>query len=424
MLSAAGMLRSVSVSVPADPLALFGRIEGRPNSFVLWSADGSGPSYLGCDPSDSSTALDPEPDLPERPFSLGEVPRWVGLLPYEARRALERGGHDARAEPHHVHDQWYRFGAVARIDRDVRIVGDDARAIRHLSRLLEAGPAPRLGPPRPAVEVGPSNSELHAERIRSALSLIAAGDLYQVNLARRLEFQVEAAGSALLGAMGRRAPGAYSAGLCFGNAAVFSTSPELLLHMTAGGELTTEPIKGTLPRPADAADRAAAAERLDRDVKERAELAMILDVERNDLGRVAEPGSVVVAMPPHVRDCGSVLHRVAAVHARRRAGCDRADVLRAMVPSGSVTGAPKVRAMQVIAAHETHRRGIYTGGFGALQHDGGVRLGMAIRTLTVRDGQGHYFCGGGIVADSRPDLEVTETDWKSVQVRALLGGGP
>jgi len=186
--------------------------------------------------------------------------------------------------------------------------------------------------------------------------------------------------------------------------------------------LATEPIKGTRPRSGDdAIDRARAAE-LDRDPKERAELAMVIDVERNDLARVAVPGSVEVAVSPHLAWHRTVIHRVARVRARVRAGMTRAEVLRAILPSGSVTGAPKVRAMEVIAALETARRGLYTGGLGLAAHDGSMRLAMAIRTAVFDPaGRGEYLVGGGIVADSIPANELEETRWKSAQLEALVG---
>ena len=145
---------------------------------------------------------------------------------------------------------------------------------------------------------------------------------------------------------------------------------------------------------------------------------MVLDVERNDLARLARPGTVQLAVPPHVEAHGTVLHRVATLQAELRAELTRREILERMLPSGSVTGAPKVRAMDLIAELEAERRGLYTGAFGYLAHDGSLELGMAIRTLTVREGEGHYFAGGGIVADSDPEREVQETLWKA---EALLG---
>jgi anthranilate/para-aminobenzoate synthase component I len=184
----------------------------------------------------------------------------------------------------------------------------------------------------------------------------------------------------------------------------------------------TSPIKGTRPRGTDAASDARLREELASDPKERAELSMIIDVERNDLGRVSAIGSVR-AQAPIVTAQGLVWHRRANVLGRLRGDVGRAELMAAMVPSGSVTGAPKVRAMELIARLEAQRRGLYTGGIGFLTHAGEMTLAMAIRTLTVRDGIGHYFTGGGIVADSQPELELEETRWKARQLFARTGVG-
>jgi anthranilate/para-aminobenzoate synthase component I len=150
---------------------------------------------------------------------------------------------------------------------------------------------------------------------------------------------------------------------------------------------------------------------------------MIIDVERNDLGRIAEPGSVRVVDGPRVSTYGSVHHRWAELEARLSANRSRSDVLEAMLPSGSVTGAPKVRAMEVIAELEAARRGLYTGAYGYVTRGGGMVLGMAIRTLCRRGSEAEYFAGGGIVADSDPLREYEETRWKALQLAALLDGG-
>jgi anthranilate/para-aminobenzoate synthase component I len=158
---------------------------------------------------------------------------------------------------------------------------------------------------------------------------------------------------------------------------------------------------------------------LDEDPKENAELTMIIDVERNDLGRVAAPGSVRVLRGPEVVTHRTLHHREALLTANTKSSVSRNDVLEAMLPSGSVTGAPKVRAMEVIANLETSRRGLYTGGFGSVDHSGTMTLAMAIRTVVFRGAEGEYFTGGGIVADSDPDRELEETRWKAIQLEKV-----
>jgi anthranilate/para-aminobenzoate synthase component I len=204
---------------------------------------------------------------------------------------------------------------------------------------------------------------------------------------------------------------------------VVAASPELCLSLDAGGTARTRPIKGTRPRHADRERDRELARELDLDPKERAELAMVIDVERSDLGRVARPGSVRLVEEPRVESHPGVHHRVATVEAALRAGVSRTELLSAMLPSGSVTGAPKIRAMEVIAELEPVRRGLYTGAFGVLGQDGGLELAMAIRVLTLQGSRGRYFSGGGIVADSNPAREVEETLWKASALVRTTGGG-
>ncbi|MBK8258754.1 MAG: anthranilate synthase component I family protein [Polyangiaceae bacterium] len=233
---------------------------------------------------------------------------------------------------------------------------------------------------------------------------------------------------ALYQRLSKAAPSPFSSMLALGDTTIVSTTPELLLAAEPGktpgtfGRLVTEPIKGTRPRGVHfAADSALAAE-LDADPKERAELSMIVDVERNDLGRVAKVGSVRLVEQPHVVAHRTVFHRLARVCAEARDDIDRTEVLLSMVPSGSVTGAPKVRAMEVIATLETKRRGLYTGAIGMVRHDGGMVLSMAIRTVVLAGNEGEYWTGGGIVADSDPERELLETRWKAAQLMRAAGG--
>nr|MDQ2647328.1 anthranilate synthase component I family protein [Myxococcota bacterium] len=266
--------------------------------------------------------------------------------------------------------------------------------------------------------------ELHALRIERALAEIARGNVYEVNLARRLELSVEGAPWDLLSTLAGGGVPPHAFALRWDGLDVCAISPELCLRLEASGRLVTSPIKGTRPRHPEPAEDARLARDLDADPKERAELTMILDVERNDLGRVSRVGSVRVAEPPHVVSWPSVHHRLATLEAELTEGVSRAALLTAFLPSGSVTGAPKRRAMQLIRELEPHRRGLYTGVFGSIGHDGGLELGMAIRTLVSRGGVGHYFTGGGIVADSVPEREVEETLWKAEGVLRVAANPP
>jgi anthranilate/para-aminobenzoate synthase component I len=430
--------------LPRDPVALGHRLAaaGGEHVALLHAATEGGwgrASWLAANPDGASHALDPVDDDDHAPIEgpLGGVPRWIGAIPYEARRSLERPGwrpDECRDPPACPRPIWRRYPAIANVSAshdEVRVIGT-AAAVEQLVRGLSSETDP-LVPAKLRVEA--PDPDAHRARIVRARELILDGDLYQVNLARRLAIAVDVGDRdpwSIYAGLVKRAPSAFGAVLSLEEGwHALSSSPELLLTATPrageGGwprfeRLTTEPIKGTRPRSADAEADAALAAELDADPKERAELAMIVDVERNDVGRVCELGSVVVAHKPYVRTLPTVHHRMARVRGRVREDASRGDVLEAMLPSGSVTGAPKRRAMEVIAELEAERRGLYTGGLGYVSHDGGMCLAMAIRTAVVRGGRGHYWTGGGIVVGSDPDREVEETGWKAAQLGSPLLG--
>lgn len=182
-------------------------------------------------------------------------------------------------------------------------------------------------------------------------------------------------------------------------------SPESFLRVR-GGEVTTRPIKGTRPRGVENAARDLASSE-----KERAELNMIVDVERNDLGRVCEYGSVRVDTPGEIETLPTLLHRTASVSGRLRRGTTFGELMEATFPGGSITGAPKLRAIEIINELETFERGPYCGAIGWLGRDGNLDLNVAIRTALCDPEQrlAHYFAGAGIVADSNPEREFEET---------------
>lgn len=418
------------VSLSPDPFGIARLFSGEPDVALVAVRAGPRPAcYVACGAVERSEELDPEPSLALSPAlgAPGASPRWIGLLPYEAFRGLESAGGappaDPRPEPHVLRPLWLRYPAVVRVDRAVTVVGDDRAAVRRLAARLRGAALPASEPFAAGPLVDPEPDGAHAARIEAALERIREGEIYQVNLAKRLAFPVAGAAVELLAALQGRARAPHLFALESRGLTVAGASPELLLSLDGRGRLHTLPIKGTRPRGVDAAsDRALAAE-LDADPKERAELAMVVDVERNDLARIARRGSVRVEGAPRVVTTGPVHHRVARVAAALADGVPREAILRAFLPSGSVTGAPKARAMELLAGLEASRRGLYTGGFGVLGHDGSLALAMAIRTLTARDGLGHYGVGGGIVLGSDPAREVEETRWKAAQLLGLLGGG-
>ncbi|MCS6900937.1 MAG: anthranilate synthase component I family protein [Polyangiaceae bacterium] len=422
-------IRALRVLAPPDPLRLLTCLSAQPGRFGLLSPlpppEGTcWRSFVGAFPLEFSRDLAPPP-APRARGLWASVPRWVGLLPYEAVRCtLERPGwtpQEHRPLPHHLHPYWARYGAVLVVDHptgEVFVVGDQQEACWELKRLAEHPPPTE--PPFRARSLPSEPLERHRERVAAALEFIRAGDIYQVNLARRLDIEIQGGLGGLLAKLMATFPSPFVTLLELpGVAHVCSTSPELFLA-TQGQTVETHPIKGTRKRGRNAQEDEEQRRALDADPKERAELAMVLDLERNDLGKLAIPGTVRVRGAPRVVTYRTLHHRVAEVTARMPPGVTPHALIEAMLPSGSVTGAPKVRAMEVIAELEASRRGLYTGALGYMGHDGELRLAMAIRTLTVQGEEGHYHSGSGIVADSDPEREVEETQVKALQLAAVL----
>jgi para-aminobenzoate synthetase component 1 len=204
--------------------------------------------------------------------------------------------------------------------------------------------------------------------------------------------------------------------------AVLSSSPELFLGLQ-DGMVTTCPIKGTRPRGTDQASDNAARAELTSSAKDQAELAMIVDLLRNDLGRVCEYGSVAVLDAGRIEAHPTVFHRVATIVGQLRSGQTWIDLLRATIPGGSITGAPKIRAMQIIAELESTQRSVYCGSIGMIGLDGSLQLSVAIRTMIQVGNVVHVFAGGAIVADSDPQDEYREILAKAAGMLQALGCG-
>lgn len=244
--------------------------------------------------------------------------------------------------------------------------------------------------------------------VRRALEYIAAGDCYQVNLSQRFSTPLEGSAWSLYERLRRRSPAPYAAYLECGDHQILSSSPELFLRVR-GREVETRPIKGTRPRGATPEEDATLREELLASAKDAAELVMIVDLERNDLGRVCEYGSVHVPALRELESYRNVHHLVATVRGRLREEVDALGCLRALFPGGSITGAPKIRAMEIIEELEPVQRGVYTGAIGWVDAHGNGEWNIAIRTLVVKEGHAYFHVGGGVVADSDPAGEYLET---------------
>lgn len=237
---------------------------------------------------------------------------------------------------------------------------------------------------------------------------IAAGDVYQVNLSHRFEAPLELHPFEIYRRLRRHSPAPYASYLNFGEVQIVSCSPERFLSI-AGNRAETRPIKGTRPRGRDATEDAALAAELLASEKDRAELLMIVDLERNDLGRICEFGSIAVSEPVRLESHPTVHHLVATVTGRLRPRMTIGECLRATFPGGSITGAPKIRAMQIIDELESGPRHVYTGAIGWIGFNGDCDLNVAIRTITCTGGKAFYHVGSGIVWDSDAAAEYDET---------------
>ena len=244
--------------------------------------------------------------------------------------------------------------------------------------------------------------------VARAQEYIAAGDIYQVNLAHQFTAPWQGDAFAFYEALRHYSPAPHAAFLELDGRAILSASPESFLKMS-GRSIRTRPIKGTRPRRAEANADALSAYDLCTSAKETAELVMITDLERNDLGAVCEYGSVSVAELLKLERFEQVYHLVSTVEGRLRDDVDQVAALRACFPGGSITGAPKKRAREIIAELEPCPRGLYTGALGWFGFNGESQFSIAIRTVVLEDERAHFHVGAGIVADSIPEMEWQET---------------
>ena len=285
----------------------------------------------------------------------------------------------------------------------------------------QAAFAQRASAPRaPALRV--LSNFTHDEYLKAvarAKDYIAAGDIYQVNLSQRLSAHLVTTAFDLYCRLTRENPAPFAAFFETPDAAIVSCSPERFLQVR-GREVETRPMKGTRPRGAAPDDDARLAAELLASEKDRAENVMIVDLERNDIGRVCEFGSVHVPELFALESYATVYQLVSTVRGHLRPNASSLDCLRACFPGGSITGAPKVRSMEIIEELEPTRRGIYTGAIGYLCFSGDMDVNIVIRTLVIKDGIAHFQVGGGIVADSDPEGEYQETvDKARALARAL-----
>ncbi len=263
----------------------------------------------------------------------------------------------------------------------------------------------------------------YLEAVARAREYICAGDIFQVNLSQRFEAELSLPSYDLYRRLRRINPAPFASYFNFDGVSIVGASPERFLKVR-GDLVETRPIKGTRPRGKTPEEDRALADDLLKSVKDRAENTMIVDLERNDLGRVCRYGSVRVTEHAVLETYPTVFHLTSTVVGRLCEGKNRIDLLKAAFPGGSITGAPKVRAMEIIDELEPTRRGIYTGSLGYLSFGGDMDLDIVIRTIIVKGGRAYFQVGGAVVYDSEPESEYIETlDKGRAMMQALAPGG-
>ncbi len=457
----------LTLEIPyADPVALFARVADDPYAALLHSAarDARGRhSFIAADPFSLMVCHDGVVEIDGVPARGATAPldvvrtqmaRYaqaafpgpallrggaVGYLGYEMGRHLERVPRPPADAMDVPEMQLMLCDVVVVIDhfeRRAHIVStghpesdDDARRARARERLAAATarfadvmPLPDPPAPRAAPRIAADHSrEAYEASVRRVVDYILAGDVFQANLSQRFRAELPS-GLGPLDLYRRLCaanPAPFAAYLKLDDVVLASSSPERFVRVS-GDRVETRPIKGTRPRGRSTAEDAALADELVASEKDRAENVMIVNLLRNDLSRVCRDGSVGVPELCALERFATVMHLVSTVTGRLRPGLGPVDLLAACFPGGSITGAPKIRAMEIIAELEPTRRGAYCGAIGYLGFDGSMDTSIVIRTLTIRGRELTFQAGGGVVAASTPGGEYEETLTKAAALVAAL----
>jgi anthranilate synthase component 1 len=402
----------------------------RPRKVLRWSLGDPGDPYDLARAEIGRFNPAPLPDLP--PFAGGAV----GVFAYDLVRTVEPLG-EPSADPIGAPDLALMLSdalvvfdhlkhtvtVLANVYAEEDLEASYARALETIAevRWRLAGPVPRPARPPASNRATPEfqsnmSREQFEANVARIIEYIRAGDAYQVVPSQRWSAPVPVEAFSIYRGLRAVNPSPYMYFLDFGDFEVAGASPEPLITV-AGRTVATRPIAGTRRRGATAEEDRQIAEELLADAKERAEHVMLVDLGRNDLGRVCEYGSVQVEDFMAVENYSHVMHIVSSVRGRLREGVGAVDALRAVLPAGTLSGAPKVRAMQIIDELEPVKRGGYGGAIGYLSYAGDLDTCIHIRTVVVKDGVAHIQAGGGTVADAQPDYEFRESEAKA---RAVL----
>jgi anthranilate synthase component I len=399
----------------------------RPRAVVRWSLGDDGDPYELAAREVGRYRQAPLPDLP--PFSGGAV----GYFGYDLVRTVEPLG-DPNPDMLGLPDMALMLSDVLVVfdhlkhtitilvnvyadEADSDVDASYAAAIDTIAKAkqLLSGPLPAAAPtparPRPEFASNMPREQFEA-MVARIIEYVHAGDAFQVVPSQRWSADLDADPFSIYRGLRVVNPSPYMYFLDFRDFQIAGASPEPLLTVS-GRHVSTRPIAGTRPRGADAAEDAVIAEGLLADEKERAEHVMLVDLGRNDLGRVSEYGTVHVDSFMAVETYSHVMHIVSNVSGTLRPGVGAMDALRSVLPAGTLSGAPKVRAMQIIDELEPVKRGGYGGAIGYLSYTGDLDTCIHIRTVVLKDGRAHVQAGGGTVADARPDYEFAESEAKA-----------
>jgi para-aminobenzoate synthetase component I len=445
------LIRRSAVAAALPPSRLAARISSAP----LCALDADRPEGWGSPPGSAAPlrsilALEPAEVFEGGRAALSAALRWlaphpdsdpdaaslIGFLSYELGRELDAppGGHRESArghEPQPIPRVWLAgFRAAYHYDPARRtgwVSGSDAGAVARTAAAVNGAALEGCSPapaPIPVPWPGAPDSAFRSG-VEAIRAWIRAGDVYQVNLSRRLESAPVSPRQAreLYTGLCRESGAPFGALIDTGPIQVVSNSPERFLRVERG-EVETCPIKGTRPRGRTQEEDRALADALRASAKDLAEHVMIVDLERNDLGRICATGSVCVPRLAELRSFATVHHLVSSVRGQLRDPLAIEALIAATFPGGSITGAPKLRAMQIIDSLEAGERGVYTGAIGRFDAAGGVDLSIAIRTAVVRAERMSLQVGGGIVADSDPEQELAETRDKAQAFRRFCEARP
>ncbi|SHG42340.1 aminodeoxychorismate synthase, subunit I [Thermosyntropha lipolytica DSM 11003] len=314
-----------------------------------------------------------------------------------------------------VYDQYWgvydTFVVEDHRNKSLWLAGYDIEKLNRMEKELEEIAAIR-NPFEEGAYIGEFKANFSREEYVKAIAkvrdYIRQGDIYQVNLSQRFKFEVKGSSRYIYDVIRRISPAPFAAFLSYEEFEVLSISPERFI-LIAGDYIETRPIKGTRPRGRNPEEDRMLREELACSIKDKAELLMIVDLERNDLGRISRPGTVRVPELFRIKDYATIFHLDSIVTGRLKPGITYEEILRATFPGGSITGAPKIRAMEIIEELEPVCRGVYTGSIGYIDYRGNCDLNIAIRTMVIKDGWGYYQAGGGLTIDSDPEMEYEET---------------